>query len=149
MTVPSLQEEELRGDGWDGLRLHRLLPEPRRRHQRGTLLPAPPARLRGCGDSVRPSVQFPNSNLPAFASIVAHELGHNLGMNHDDDRPCACPAPACIMNPGTTYDTHARTCSGGGGRVWPELPAGGVTWSGLLPFLQGFAELQQLQRRRL
>uniref|UniRef100_H3CK01 ADAM metallopeptidase domain 9a n=1 Tax=Tetraodon nigroviridis TaxID=99883 RepID=H3CK01_TETNG len=46
---------------------------------------------------------FPNNNLPAFASIVAHELGHNLGMNHDDGRSCTCPSPACIMNSGTTY----------------------------------------------
>lgn len=59
--------------------------------------------------SICPSVQFPNNNLPAFASIVAHELGHNLGMNHDDGRSCTCPTPACIMNSGTTYGTHTHT----------------------------------------
>nr|XP_010956343.1 disintegrin and metalloproteinase domain-containing protein 9 [Camelus bactrianus] len=33
-----------------------------------------------------------------FASIVAHELGHNLGMNHDDGRNCHCVVKSCIMN---------------------------------------------------
>uniref|UniRef100_A0A665VRY3 Disintegrin and metalloproteinase domain-containing protein 9-like n=1 Tax=Echeneis naucrates TaxID=173247 RepID=A0A665VRY3_ECHNA len=47
---------------------------------------------------------FTNNNLPAFASIVAHELGHNLGMNHDDGRFCTCPVNACIMNSGATTD---------------------------------------------
>lgn len=47
-------------------------------------------------------LQFTNNNLPSFASIVAHELGHNLGMNHDDGRPCTCPTDACIMNSGAT-----------------------------------------------
>ncbi|MEQ2174733.1 hypothetical protein GOODEAATRI_010926, partial [Goodea atripinnis] len=38
---------------------------------------------------------FLNNNVPAFASIVAHELGHNLGMNHDDGRSCTCPPVYC------------------------------------------------------
>ncbi|CAM9099826.1 unnamed protein product, partial [Lampetra planeri] len=46
--------------------------------------------------------QFTNNNVALFSSIVAHELGHNLGMNHDDTRACSCPAPACIMNSGAT-----------------------------------------------
>uniref|UniRef100_A0A3P9PWK7 ADAM metallopeptidase domain 9a n=1 Tax=Poecilia reticulata TaxID=8081 RepID=A0A3P9PWK7_POERE len=45
---------------------------------------------------------FLNNNVAAFASIVAHELGHNLGMNHDDGRSCSCPAAACIMHSGAT-----------------------------------------------
>ncbi|XP_011613609.1 disintegrin and metalloproteinase domain-containing protein 9 [Takifugu rubripes] len=54
---------------------------------------------------------FPNTNLPAFASIVAHELGHNLGMNHDDGRSCTCPTAACIMNSGTTESRNFSSCS--------------------------------------
>ncbi|XP_017162039.1 disintegrin and metalloproteinase domain-containing protein 9 [Poecilia reticulata] len=46
---------------------------------------------------------FLNNNVAAFASIVAHELGHNLGMNHDDGRSCSCPAAACIMHSGATW----------------------------------------------
>uniref|UniRef100_A0A3P9PWV4 ADAM metallopeptidase domain 9a n=1 Tax=Poecilia reticulata TaxID=8081 RepID=A0A3P9PWV4_POERE len=46
---------------------------------------------------------FLNNNVAAFASIVAHELGHNLGMNHDDGRSCSCPAAACIMHSGNGH----------------------------------------------
>ncbi|KAM3924701.1 zinc metalloproteinase-disintegrin-like halysase [Leptodactylus fuscus] len=31
------------------------------------------------------------------AATLAHEMGHNLGMNHDDQ--CYCPAKSCIMAP--------------------------------------------------
>ncbi|XP_054586328.2 disintegrin and metalloproteinase domain-containing protein 9 isoform X2 [Nothobranchius furzeri] len=54
---------------------------------------------------------FVNNNIPAFASIVAHELGHNLGMNHDDGRSCTCPAPVCIMNSGATGSMNFSSCS--------------------------------------
>ncbi|XP_068999791.1 disintegrin and metalloproteinase domain-containing protein 9-like isoform X2 [Embiotoca jacksoni] len=54
---------------------------------------------------------FINNNVPSFASIVAHELGHNLGMNHDDGRSCSCPAPACIMNSGATGSRNFSSCS--------------------------------------
>ncbi|XP_038559192.1 disintegrin and metalloproteinase domain-containing protein 9 [Micropterus salmoides] len=54
---------------------------------------------------------FNNNNLPSFASIVAHELGHNLGMNHDDGRSCTCPTPACIMNSGATGSRNFSSCS--------------------------------------
>jgi len=37
-----------------------------------------------------------------FASIMAHELGHNLGMNHDDERVCHCGASSCIMSSGAS-----------------------------------------------
>uniref|UniRef100_A0A3P9PX48 ADAM metallopeptidase domain 9a n=1 Tax=Poecilia reticulata TaxID=8081 RepID=A0A3P9PX48_POERE len=50
---------------------------------------------------------FLNNNVAAFASIVAHELGHNLGMNHDDGRSCSCPAAACIMHSGTSSPNHS------------------------------------------
>ncbi|KAM9744067.1 LOW QUALITY PROTEIN: disintegrin and metalloproteinase domain-containing protein 9-like [Menidia menidia] len=54
---------------------------------------------------------FTSNNLPSFASIVAHELGHNLGMNHDDGRSCSCPAPACIMHSGATGSRNFSSCS--------------------------------------
>ncbi|XP_035021142.1 disintegrin and metalloproteinase domain-containing protein 9 isoform X1 [Hippoglossus stenolepis] len=54
---------------------------------------------------------FTNTNLPSFASIVAHELGHNLGMNHDDGRSCTCPGNACIMNSGATGSRNFSSCS--------------------------------------
>ncbi|XP_026177068.1 disintegrin and metalloproteinase domain-containing protein 9 isoform X3 [Mastacembelus armatus] len=54
---------------------------------------------------------FTNNNVAAFASIVAHELGHNLGMNHDDGRSCTCPAAACIMNSGATGSKNFSSCS--------------------------------------
>ncbi|XP_053727938.1 disintegrin and metalloproteinase domain-containing protein 9 isoform X2 [Synchiropus splendidus] len=54
---------------------------------------------------------FPNNNVAAFSSIVAHELGHNLGMNHDDGRSCTCPSSACIMNSGATGSRNFSSCS--------------------------------------
>ncbi|XP_056275153.1 disintegrin and metalloproteinase domain-containing protein 9 isoform X2 [Pseudoliparis swirei] len=53
---------------------------------------------------------FTNNNVPLFASIVAHELGHNLGMNHDDGRSCSCEN-ACIMNSGATGSRNFSRCS--------------------------------------
>uniref|UniRef100_A0A3P9PXH4 ADAM metallopeptidase domain 9a n=1 Tax=Poecilia reticulata TaxID=8081 RepID=A0A3P9PXH4_POERE len=53
-----------------------------------------------CSRSHGGGINFLNNNVAAFASIVAHELGHNLGMNHDDGRSCSCPAAACIMHSG-------------------------------------------------
>eukprot|EP00061_Rhincodon_typus_P015456 g43138.t1 len=38
------------------------------------------------------------SNVHGVASTMAHEMGHNLGMNHDDDT-CMCNSESCIMSP--------------------------------------------------
>lgn len=54
---------------------------------------------------------FNNNLVVSFASIVAHELGHNLGMNHDDGRQCTCPIGACIMNSGATGSKNFSSCS--------------------------------------
>lgn len=43
--------------------------------------------------------QFSNENLPSFSSVLAHEMGHNLGMNHDDTR-CQLEEGSYIMNSG-------------------------------------------------
>ncbi|XP_072538624.1 disintegrin and metalloproteinase domain-containing protein 9 isoform X2 [Salminus brasiliensis] len=52
---------------------------------------------------------FTNKNVMPFASIVAHELGHNLGMNHDDGRSCKCKD--CIMKSGATGSRNFSSCS--------------------------------------
>lgn len=40
--------------------------------------------------------QYSNDRLPSVSAVVAHEMGHNLGMNHDDKR-CTCDGKSCIM----------------------------------------------------
>ncbi|KAL6091507.1 hypothetical protein STEG23_020258, partial [Scotinomys teguina] len=37
------------------------------------------------------------SNLLQFADIIAHEMGHNLGMHHDDEDSCTCGMEQCLM----------------------------------------------------
>ncbi|KAI1900829.1 hypothetical protein AGOR_G00053890 [Albula goreensis] len=54
---------------------------------------------------------YTNANIQSFASIVAHELGHNLGMNHDDGRNCKCDVNSCIMNSGATGSRNFSSCS--------------------------------------
>ncbi|XP_062995352.1 disintegrin and metalloproteinase domain-containing protein 9 [Elgaria multicarinata webbii] len=50
-------------------------------------------------------------SVQMFASIVAHELGHNLGMNHDDERNCHCGTANCIMNSGASGARNFSSCS--------------------------------------
>ncbi|XP_053739324.1 disintegrin and metalloproteinase domain-containing protein 9 [Synchiropus splendidus] len=55
---------------------------------------------------------FGNDNLVFASSIVAHELGHNLGMSHDNTR-CNCEGKPCIMASSTSSATTTfSTCSG-------------------------------------
>ncbi|XP_063896154.1 disintegrin and metalloproteinase domain-containing protein adm-2 [Helicoverpa armigera] len=47
------------------------------------------------------------------ATTIAHEMGHNFGMEHDTDDLCQCPDAKCIMSPSSTSVTpiHWSSCS--------------------------------------
>ncbi|XP_038641610.1 zinc metalloproteinase-disintegrin-like BjussuMP-1 isoform X2 [Scyliorhinus canicula] len=51
-------------------------------------------------------------NVHGVASTIAHEMGHNLGMNHDDNT-CLCSSNSCIMSPVLSYTlpTEFSSCS--------------------------------------
>nr|XP_033799677.1 disintegrin and metalloproteinase domain-containing protein 8 [Geotrypetes seraphini] len=59
-----------------------------------------------------------NNNPLAAASTMAHEMGHNLGMSHDEDTAgCRCVAPkvngGCVMaqQVGMVYPKYFSSCS--------------------------------------
>ncbi|CAH2096893.1 unnamed protein product [Euphydryas editha] len=47
------------------------------------------------------------------ATTIAHEMGHNFGMEHDTEADCTCPDDKCIMSPSSTSvtPTHWSSCS--------------------------------------
>ncbi|XP_044054024.1 disintegrin and metalloproteinase domain-containing protein 28 isoform X2 [Siniperca chuatsi] len=42
-------------------------------------------------------IQDHNDRAIAVGATLAHEMGHNLGMDHDDSSACACSGDSCIM----------------------------------------------------
>ncbi|XP_069618537.1 snake venom metalloproteinase atroxlysin-1-like [Ranitomeya imitator] len=52
-----------------------------------------------CGAYSAGVIQDHNTNAASVGSTVAHEMGHNLGMDHDDLNSCTCGGPACVMTP--------------------------------------------------
>ncbi|XP_041691744.1 zinc metalloproteinase-disintegrin-like batroxstatin-3 [Coregonus clupeaformis] len=49
-------------------------------------------------------VQDHNPRAIAVGATLAHEMGHNLGMNHDDSSACACSGNSCIMAGALSWD---------------------------------------------
>ncbi|XP_077378893.1 disintegrin and metalloproteinase domain-containing protein 28 isoform X2 [Festucalex cinctus] len=50
-------------------------------------------------------VQDHNNRAIAVGATLAHEMGHNLGMNHDDSSACFCSGDSCIMAAALSWDT--------------------------------------------
>uniref|UniRef100_A0A9L0JTT1 ADAM metallopeptidase domain 20 n=1 Tax=Equus asinus TaxID=9793 RepID=A0A9L0JTT1_EQUAS len=53
---------------------------------------------------------FEDRSLLLFAVVVSHELGHNLGMTHDNDW-CVCALEFCIMYPSRQATDKFSNCS--------------------------------------
>lgn len=51
------------------------------------------------------TTDFYHRSIYATASVLAHELGHNLGMTHDDEATthCACASSHCLMHARMVY----------------------------------------------
>lgn len=53
---------------------------------------------------------YSNDNLNFVSTVVAHEMGHNLGMNHDSSG-CNCDGNSCIMAGGASGAAQFSDCS--------------------------------------
>ncbi|KAF7669368.1 hypothetical protein LDENG_00199690 [Lucifuga dentata] len=53
---------------------------------------------------------YSDNSLPYFSTVVAHEMGHNLGMNHDDRR-CSSDEKSYIMAASASGSTTFSSCS--------------------------------------
>ncbi|XP_008288652.1 disintegrin and metalloproteinase domain-containing protein 9 isoform X2 [Stegastes partitus] len=53
---------------------------------------------------------YSDNSLAFISTVVAHEMGHNLGMNHDNSR-CTCNGSSCIMGASATGSTLFSRCS--------------------------------------
>ncbi|XP_072095578.1 disintegrin and metalloproteinase domain-containing protein 9-like [Mobula birostris] len=55
---------------------------------------------------------FADSNVAKAATLLAHELGHNMGIKHDTTaQHCKCSDTPCIMNPTLTNSMEFSNCS--------------------------------------
>uniref|UniRef100_A0A8C6T063 ADAM metallopeptidase domain 28 n=1 Tax=Neogobius melanostomus TaxID=47308 RepID=A0A8C6T063_9GOBI len=59
-------------------------------------------------------VQDHNDRAIAVAATLAHEMGHNLGMDHDDSSACVCTGDSCIMAASLSWNVPRSfsSCSG-------------------------------------
>ncbi|XP_069774063.1 snake venom metalloproteinase-disintegrin-like mocarhagin isoform X2 [Narcine bancroftii] len=65
-----------------------------------------------CTDNSGAINQDHTSNVHGVASTMAHEMGHNLGMDHDN-QGCLCNSKSCIMSSvlSSTFPTEFSSCS--------------------------------------
>jgi len=58
-------------------------------------------------------VTFQTKSITSSATVIAHAIGHVLGMEHDEGNKCACPDKHCIMSPfySENGQSHWSSCS--------------------------------------